>query len=84
VPTPIGATDTKLTGNHFKLHYSPSVQGSKVYYSLDGYTPTTLHRTMDEPLEITVPKGAERILKTVVITSRGRRSVVVTTVLKNN
>jgi hexosaminidase len=84
VPTPIGATDTKLTGNHFKLHYSPSVQGSKVYYSLDGYTPTTLHRTMDEPLEITVPKGAQRTLKTVVITPRGRRSVVVTTVLKND
>lgn len=83
VPTPIGASDTTLIGEQFKIQYLPSVKGSKVYYSLDGYTPTTLHRTIEEALEIYVPKGAERMLKTVVITPRGRRSVVVTTILRN-
>ncbi len=83
VPTPIGAIDTILVGGNFKLDFSPSVTGAKVYYTIDGYTPSTLNNSMDKPLEISVPPKTTREIKSVVITPSGRRSVVVTTTLKN-
>lgn len=83
IPTPIGASDTTLVGSKFKLDFKPSVKGAKVYYTIDGYTPSALNKTMDTPLEISVPPKAVREVKSVVITPSGRRSVVVTTILKN-
>lgn len=83
VPTPFGAMDTTLLGSKFKLDFKPSVQGAKVYYTIDGYTPGTLNQTMTAPLEISVPSKSVREIKSIVITPSGRRSVVVTTILKN-
>jgi len=83
IPTPIGASDTTLFGSKFKLDFKPSVKGAKVYYTIDGYTPTTLNNFTEGPLEISVPPKATREVKSVVITPSGRRSVVVTTILKN-
>lgn len=84
VPEPIGAIDTTLTGETFTLNFKPSVQGAKVYYTIDGYTPQSFSSEMNSPLVISVPKGSVREVKSVVITPSGRRSVVVTTTLKNN
>lgn len=83
VPTAIGASDTTLTGTEFTFELQPSVEGAKVHYTIDGYSPreTDLHVT--GPVKITVPAKKEIEFKTIVITPSGKRSNVTTTKLVN-
>lgn len=84
VPTPIGAKDTLLTGGKFTLTYKAPVKDAKIYYTINGYFPYDTDYLYTGPIEISVPEGEERTLKSVVITKSGRRSVVVTTILKSD
>ena len=83
VPEPLGAKDTTLTGKDFTFNFKSPVKGAKIYYTIDGYVPYDFDNLYTKPFSITVPEGEERTLKSVVITESGKRSVVVTTVLKN-
>lgn len=83
VPEPIGAKDTTLLGESFNLQYKVPVEGASIYYTIDGRIPTDFDREYKDGIKIQVPKGEERTLKSVVITPSGRRSVVVSTILKN-
>ena len=83
IPTPLGAKDTTIVTDKFLIDYKPSVKGATVYYTLDGYTPLELSKPLLQPLELKIPKGESRIVKSVVITQSGRRSVVTTTTLRN-
>jgi hexosaminidase len=83
VPEPIGVKDTTITATSYTLECKASVAGAKVYYSINGYSPTQVDYLYTNPVTILVPEGDERAIKTVVITPSGRWSVVVTTRVKN-
>ncbi|TZF82233.1 family 20 glycosylhydrolase [Pedobacter sp. BS3] len=83
VPTPIGAKDTTITGSSFTLDYKAPVKGAKIYYTINGYIPYSMDYLYEKPVTINVPAGEERVIKSVVITPSGKRSVVTTTVVRN-
>lgn len=84
VPVPIGVKDTTVAASSFTLSCEAPVEGSRVYYTIDGYTPTEKDLCYSEPITIPVPEGEERIIKTVTITSTGKKSIVVTTKVVNS
>jgi hexosaminidase len=83
VPTPIGQSDEQIDGEEATVDLKAPVLGSKVYYTLDGSRPSEVSNQVKTSLKITVPNGKKLELKTIVITSTGKRSVVTTTVLNN-
>lgn len=83
VPETIGIKDDTLYGSKFTFHLQPSVNGAKIYYTLDGFKPDRTTFIYKDPLIIIVPKGQERILKTMVITPSGKNSNITTTILNN-
>jgi hexosaminidase len=83
VPTPIGQSDQQIEAERVTLDLKPSVAGAKTYYTLDGTRPSEVSNQYLSPLKIDVPKGQQLMLKTIVITPNGKRSVVSETVLNN-
>jgi hexosaminidase len=84
VPTPIGMpVEDTLRGDHFKITLKAPVEGAKVFYSIDGYTPNETTSLYTQPIELTIPQNRRVDLKTIVITPAGLRSVVSTTTLVN-
>lgn len=83
VPTPLGAEEKTIQTEKYTVDFKPSVKGAKVYFSLDGRMPSENDFLLSEPVTINVPKGEERIVKSLVITPSGKRSIVVTTILSN-
>ena len=79
VPTALKISDTTYLGAKFTVPLSPSVTGSKIFYTLDGYTPGETEILYEKPIEITVPANDRRVLKTIVITPSGKRSAITTT-----
>jgi hexosaminidase len=83
VPTPLGQSDKQIDGGEITADLKAPVLGSKIYYTLDGSRPSEVSNSVKTPLKVAVPKGKKLELKTIVITSTGKRSVVSTTVLNN-
>jgi hexosaminidase len=83
VPTAIGAKDTVMIGSQLNVTLKPSVEGAKIYYTIDGYTPRETDLTYTIPLSLTIPQDQYRELQTIVITPSGKRSVVTRTVVYN-
>jgi|GEM_PF-6507616 len=72
-----------MTGEKFTFNYKVPVRSAKIYYTINGYTPYEMDYEYSGPFSLTVPPGQERIVKSVVITPSGKRSVVVKTILRN-
>lgn len=83
VPTPLGQSDQQIDGEVVTLALKAPVTGAKTYYTLDGTRPSEVSNPYVSPLKISVPKGQKLTLKTIVITTAGKRSVVSETVLNN-
>ena len=84
VPEAIGAKDTSIIVNdEYVFNFKPSVKGAQIYYTIDGYTPDETTTLYKQPISVKVPKGESRYVKSSVITSSGKRSVVTTTWLIN-
>jgi hexosaminidase len=83
VPPAIGAKDTVMFGSQLNVDLKPSVKGAKVYYTIDGYTPTDNDLAFNIPTTYNVPADQYRELQTIVITPTGKRSVVTKTVVYN-
>lgn len=83
VPTPLGQSDSPLNGESFNIALKEPIPGAKIYYTLDLSRPSENGKLYTVPVKVIVPKGEKRILKTIVITSGGRRSVVKETILNN-
>ncbi len=84
VPTAIGAKDTSiLVNNNYQMSIKSPVKGAKIFYTLDGYLPnnTTFEYTL--PINVQVPLGQKRVVKTIVITPSGKQSAVTSTWLVN-
>lgn len=75
VPEVYGLKDTVIyASEHVIRGLKPSVEGAKIYYTLDDYDPSELDLEFTGPVKITVPNGKERVFKAVVITPSGRKS----------
>jgi hexosaminidase len=83
VPGPIGQPDLVQNGEIFNLTLKAPVLGAKIFYTIDQTRPSKLAAQYKGPLNITVPKGEKRMLKTIVITPSGKQSVVMETILNN-
>ena len=83
VPVAIGAEDSIRTGSEIKIELKTLVAGAKIHYTLDEHEPTETDMIYTEPFTLPIPKGKEVILKTIVITEGGRRSISTRTVLSN-
>ena len=84
VPEVIGSSDTVLKGKFFKLELSPAVDGAKVYYTIDGFTPRETDLWCTEPIFISIPAGKQIDLQSITITPGGKRSNITEMVLDNS
>lgn len=83
VPTPIGQPEKTQTGEHFTLNLKVPVAGARIFYTLDSYRPSETATEYVAPISIDVPQGQKKILKTIVISPSGKRSVVSETLFNN-
>jgi hexosaminidase len=83
VPEVIGVSDTTVTGDKFTLQLRPSVEGGTIHYTLDGTNPGPQDLQYTAPLEIAIPAGKQRTVKTISVSPSGKKSLITTVVLKN-
>ncbi len=84
VPEVYGLKDTVIYASEYVIRgLKPSVEGGKIYYTLDDYDPSDLDLEFKDQLKITVPDGKERVFKAVVIAPSGRKSNYVKAVIIN-
>ncbi|RYF24595.1 MAG: beta-N-acetylhexosaminidase [Flavobacteriales bacterium] len=83
VPTAIGQPEKETTGENHVVNLQSPIVGAKIFYTLDGFRPSENAAEYTSPLKINVPQGKKKILKTIVITPSGKRSVVAETVFNN-
>jgi hexosaminidase len=85
VPVAIGVADSTVTihGTSFHFALQPPIPGAKIFYTLNDREPGDTDWEYESPLDITVPRGETRVLRTIVITPGGRRSVPTRTVMVN-
>ncbi|WP_315853185.1 family 20 glycosylhydrolase [Mucilaginibacter robiniae] len=83
VPIAIGAKDTSYTGSQLTVNLKSPVEGAKVYYTIDGYTPGETTLIYDHPFTLNIPTNEYRELQTMVITPAGHRSLITRTVVYN-
>jgi len=74
VPEPIGAEDSVSTGSDFTIELKSPVEGAKIHYTIDGYTPRETDLEYKDPIRIKVPEGKQIDLQTITITQTGKRS----------
>jgi hexosaminidase len=78
VPVALGADDTVLKGDKFRIELRPSVEGAKIHYTIDGRDPSENDLEYTAPLDFDVPEKWAILFKSIVITSSGKRSIVTT------
>ncbi len=83
VPTAVGQPDKEVTGENHVINLQSPVIGAKIFYTLDGFRPSENAAEYKSPIKINVPQGKKKVLKTIVITPSGKRSVVAETVFNN-
>lgn len=83
VPSPLGQPGQPVNGENHSIELKVPVKGARIYYTLDLSRPSENATLYTGPIKVIVPQGQKRVLKTMVITEGGRRSVVTETVLNN-
>lgn len=76
VPAATDYVDTTITASSYTLIARSPFPGAKVYFSLNGISPSEADHLYTQPVPLTIPKGKKMVVKTIVITPSGRRSVV--------
>lgn len=83
VPIPVNQPEKIWNGESFTIDLKVPITGAKIYYTLDNYRPSENATVYTKAFNVTVPQGQKKILKTIVITPSGKRSVVSETILNN-
>ncbi|MBC9914286.1 beta-N-acetylhexosaminidase [Chitinophaga varians] len=85
VPPVHDYVDTTINTDTFRFEVTSSpVPNARIYYTLNNRPPGDYDHLYTRPVTITVPKGKTIMLKTIVITPAGRRSIITRTVLDNS
>jgi hexosaminidase len=83
VPVAVGMVDTIMQGARFTVALTPSVEGARIHYTIDGYPASETDAVYTAPLTFEIPSGQQRELQTVVVTPSNRKSTVTRTVMYN-
>jgi hexosaminidase len=83
VPTVFKTIDSTVAGSSFLLNVRPPFQGARIFYTVNNRQPGEADHEYTSPVNIPVLPGKKIILKTIVLTPAGRRSVVTKTVIEN-
>jgi hexosaminidase len=83
VPPAVGQPEQLVKGENHVVELKSPIKGAKIFYTLDGYRPSENAAEYSSPLKINVPQGQQKVLKTIVITPSGKRSIVAETVFNN-
>lgn len=85
VPEVYGLKDTIIYASEYIFkNLTPSVEGAKIYYTIDDYNPSALDNEFINEVKITVPPSKERIFKAIVVTPAGKTSNYVKAVIINS
>ena len=84
VPTPIGMPEKVVNGDSFIIELKAPINGAKIFYTLDNYRPSENATEYRSAIKVNVPAGQKKVLKTIVITPSGKRSVVSETTFNNS
>ena len=84
VPEPIGMDDSVKKGSSFHIELKTPVEGGKIHYTIDGYTPTENDLSYTGQLRIKVPDNKKIDFQTITVTPGGKRSVAKHTILDNS
>ncbi|TZF83147.1 family 20 glycosylhydrolase [Pedobacter sp. BS3] len=83
VPTALETIDTTITATSYKLTAKIPFEGAKVYYTLNNRFPGEADHEYTQPVLLNIPENKKMVLKTIVVTPAGRRSVVTSTTIIN-
>jgi hexosaminidase len=75
VPVAYGADDTTVSGDKINVLLNVPVEGAKIYYTIDGYTPRETDLEYTAPLLFSIPEHKSIHLKTITVTPSGKRSI---------
>ncbi len=82
IPEPDGLKDFyTATDDHIRVQLSSLIPGSQIYYTLDGSTPTDQSPRYQMPFQVPLQPDQKTLLNLIVVTPRGRRSIVYTATL---
>lgn len=85
VPEVMGLKDTVIYAAEYTFSgLKPSVEGGKIYYTIDNYDPSDTDLEYRDNVKVIVPEGKERIFKATVIAPSGRSSNYVRAVIINS
>lgn len=83
VPTPFTYTDTTMIGDKFTFDFKTPLPGAKIYYTVNNRLPGDADHEYNGPITFTIPSDKKKVLKLIVISPAGRRSVVTTITMHN-
>jgi len=63
------------------VQLSSLIPGSQIFYTLDGSNPTDQSPRYQMPFRVSLPPDQKTLLNLIVVTPRGRRSIVYTATL---
>jgi hexosaminidase len=82
IPEPDGLKDFyTATDDHARVQLRSLIPGSQIYYTLDGSTPTDQSPRYQMPFQVPLQPDQKALLNLIVVTPRGRRSIVYTATL---
>src|SRR5947207_11268616 len=82
IPEPDGLKDFyTATDDHVQVQLSSLIPGSQIFYTIDGSTPTDQSPRYQTPFQVPLPPDQKTLLNLIVVTPRGRRSIVYTATL---
>ncbi len=77
IPEPDGLKDFyTATDDHVLVQLSSLIPNSQIYYTLDGSTPTDQSPRYQSPFQVSLQPDQRTLLNLIVVTPRGRRSLV--------
>jgi hexosaminidase len=83
VPTVYREIDSTIKADSFRLEVQPPFPGARIFYTVNNRQPGDADFEYTSPVTIPVPPQKKIVLKTIIITPAGRRSVVTKTVIEN-
>lgn len=76
IPSPIGLQNMLLSEtDKVKINLASPIEGGKIFYTLDGTIPNDSSKVYAKPFELSLKPDEKIELKTIVVNSKGRKSV---------